>query len=183
MAEQWQIRKGTTTQNNSFTGAVGELTMDTELNEVHIHDGTTQGGHTFANKDYIDTLLNTIYPVGAIYIGTQSTCPMDIIMPGTTWTLVSSDKALWTGDGTNANTTIAAGLPNITGQFRACAYNTNWSGAFANGGSDVNEPAQANWIGSGRLFDFNASRSSSIYGNSTTVQPPAYVVNVWRRDS
>ena len=30
-------------------------------------------------------------------------------------------------------------------------------------------------------FTFDASRSSSIYGKSSTVQPPAYIVNVWRR--
>ena len=27
----------------------------------------------------------------------------------------------------------------------------------------------------------DASRSSSIYGRSSTVQPPAYVINVWKR--
>ena len=30
-------------------------------------------------------------------------------------------------------------------------------------------------------INFDASRSSSIYGNSTTVQPPAYVVYMWKR--
>ena len=134
-----------------------------------------------------------MYPVGAIFLGTTATCPMAQFFG--TWELVSSGKALWTGNGTagsgtttnanyanaSANTTIAAGVPNITGQFRACAYNTGWSGAFANGSSDLNEPAQANWIGTGRLFDFSATRSNSIYGTSSTVQPPAYVVNAWRR--
>lgn len=143
----------------------------------------------------ISTLLTTLYPVGSVYISTTTVCPLASLIQGSTWELVSSGYALWTGNGTTgsgttannlyanapANTTMGAGLPNITGQFRACAYNTHWSGAFANGGSDVNEPAQANWIGSGRLFDFNASRSSSIYGSSTTVQPPAYVINMWKR--
>ena len=40
-----QILRGTTAQNNSYTGAAGELTMDTTLNEVRIHDGSTAGGH------------------------------------------------------------------------------------------------------------------------------------------
>ena len=31
------------------------------------------------------------------------------------------------------------------------------------------------------FFDFDASLSNSIYGNSTTVQPPALVVNIWKR--
>ena len=28
---------------------------------------------------------------------------------------------------------------------------------------------------------FDASRSSAIYGKSTTVQPPALAVNIWKR--
>lgn len=33
------------------------------------------------------------------------------------------------------------------------------------------------------LLTFNASRSNSIYGKSDTVQPPARIVNVWKRVS
>ncbi len=46
MAKQWQIRRGTTAENDDFTGAIGELTMDTTTNQVRVHDGTTQGGVT-----------------------------------------------------------------------------------------------------------------------------------------
>lgn len=41
-----QILRGTTAQNDAYTGSIGELTMDTEKVEVRIHDGTTQGGKT-----------------------------------------------------------------------------------------------------------------------------------------
>lgn len=44
MAEQWQIRRGTTAENDAFTGAIGELTMDTDTKGLRIHDGSTQGG-------------------------------------------------------------------------------------------------------------------------------------------
>jgi hypothetical protein len=44
MAKQWQIRRGTTAENDDFTGAIGELTMDTDTKGVRIHDGSTQGG-------------------------------------------------------------------------------------------------------------------------------------------
>lgn len=40
-----QIYRGTTAQNDAFTGAAGELTMDTTLNELRVHDGSTAGGH------------------------------------------------------------------------------------------------------------------------------------------
>ena len=48
MPTQVQFRRGTTTQNNAFTGAVGEISVDTTLDTVRIHDGSTAGGHRLA---------------------------------------------------------------------------------------------------------------------------------------
>ena len=45
MPTQVQWRRGTTTQNNSFTGAEGELSVDTTLDTLRVHDGSTAGGH------------------------------------------------------------------------------------------------------------------------------------------
>ena len=56
MSKQWQIRRGTTAQNDSFTGAEGELTMDTTLKGLRIHDGSTEGGievPTAGTADYV----------------------------------------------------------------------------------------------------------------------------------
>lgn len=56
MATQLQLRRGTTAENDVFTGAVGELTMDTDTNGIRIHDGTTVGGFdvpTAATADYV----------------------------------------------------------------------------------------------------------------------------------
>jgi hypothetical protein len=44
MATQTQLRRGTAAQNNSFTGAVGELSYDTENKSIRVHDGSTAGG-------------------------------------------------------------------------------------------------------------------------------------------
>ena len=44
MAIQIQLRSGTTTEHNTFTGAVGELTYDTEKKQLRVHDGITVGG-------------------------------------------------------------------------------------------------------------------------------------------
>jgi len=45
-----QLRRGTTAQNNAFTGAVGEITVDTEKNTIHVHDGTA-GGESLLRSD------------------------------------------------------------------------------------------------------------------------------------
>ena len=44
MAKRLQLRRGTTSQHSSFTGAVGEVTVDTDKKVVVVHDGSTAGG-------------------------------------------------------------------------------------------------------------------------------------------
>ena len=44
MAKQVQFRRGTETENNAFTGAVGEITVDTTNKQLRVHDGSTAGG-------------------------------------------------------------------------------------------------------------------------------------------
>ena len=47
MAKLLKLRGGTTSQHNSFTGAVREVTVDTDRDALVVHDGSTQGGfHT-----------------------------------------------------------------------------------------------------------------------------------------
>lgn len=44
MAKQVQLRRGTTAEHSTFTGAVGEVTVDTTKDVVVVHDGVTAGG-------------------------------------------------------------------------------------------------------------------------------------------
>lgn len=161
----------TITGNKSFTGTI---TAPTQTN--------TDNSTNVATTAFVRSVFEAIYPVGSVYIGTQATCPMSAFFG--TWELVASGKALWTGDGTNGNSTIAAGLPNITGSFWYDGCNVgsqHLSGAFKQGTgyySYRNENGSHDTL---TATDFDASLSNSIYGNSNTVQPPAYVVNVWRR--
>ena len=51
MATQVQFRRGTTGQHSAFTGAVGEVTVDTEKKTVCIHDASTVGGFPLLLED------------------------------------------------------------------------------------------------------------------------------------
>lgn len=68
---------------------------------------------------------------------------------------------------------VEAGLPNITGGIGLSTTQMSSSGAFTHWQSG----GAQGWDGwnnyGNRGFNFDASRSSSVYGNSTTVQPPA----------
>ena len=53
MATAIQWRRGTTAQHSSFTGLVGEITVDTDLDTLRVHDGSTAGGHRLAKYSEI----------------------------------------------------------------------------------------------------------------------------------
>ena len=56
MAIQIQLRKGTATEHDTFTGADGEVTVDTTNKTLRVHDGSTVGGTILttltANRDF-----------------------------------------------------------------------------------------------------------------------------------
>ena len=60
MAKQLQLRQGTTTEHNTFTGAVGEVTVDTTKDTLVVHDGVTVGGHPVAAKANADGTISLI---------------------------------------------------------------------------------------------------------------------------
>jgi len=62
MATQVQFRRGTTAQNASFTGALGEVTVDTDKDTLVVHDGGTAGGFEISRAD----ASNLKFPDGAV---------------------------------------------------------------------------------------------------------------------
>ena len=51
MAKIVQRRRGTTAEHSTFTGLEGEITVNTSLNTVVVHDGATAGGFSLALAD------------------------------------------------------------------------------------------------------------------------------------
>lgn len=126
--------------------------------------------------------LQSVYPIGSIYIGITETCPIANLFG--TWEKVADGLCLQGVTGSQvAGETVEAGLPNIKGALysvrgsdglsasEGALYNTSGSNNGANSPDSV--PCK------NILFD--ASRSNAIYGKSNTVQPPAYLVNIWKR--
>ena len=96
------------------------------------------------------------------------------------------NKTFWGGNSSSVGTVKDAGLPNITGDFiirlHANANLAIWNtyGSFTS--STYNQSSQSipkdATLQNMQQISFNASKSNSIYGKSTTVQPPAIVVQV-----
>lgn len=79
----------------------------------------------------------------------------------------------------NAGKTIDAGLPNITGAITTSGANlSGQSGAFT---CDTNNAKNRDDVldhTGNRILRIDASRCSSVYGNSSTVQPPSQTVHI-----
>lgn len=50
MARQIQFRRGTADEHANFTGAEGEITVDTTNKTLRVHDGVTAGGTMLAKR-------------------------------------------------------------------------------------------------------------------------------------
>ena len=134
------------------------------------------------------SMLELLYPIGSIYIGTMSACPLQTLGVGT-WQLVATDRVLQ-GAGTRGSVgdTLNERLPNITGTAQTAPgrssfiadgvfqYFTtqNATNVYANGAAQTNTQYG---------ISFDASRSSSTYQNNAPVQQDAYLVNIWERIS
>lgn len=70
MTKQVQIRRGTDSQHTSFTGAEGEISVNTTNDSVHVHDGTTAGGKEMARADGSNVAFTSGTIDGAVIGGT-----------------------------------------------------------------------------------------------------------------
>jgi hypothetical protein len=60
MSTQVQYRRGSGSQNDSFTGALGEITVDTTAKTIRVHDGATAGGSNVATVSYVTAQISAL---------------------------------------------------------------------------------------------------------------------------
>ena len=83
MAKLLKLRRGTTSQHNTFTGAEGEVTIDTTKDTAVVHDGSQAGGRPLAREDMSNVSSSSIAGrLGADSIATTKiaagTLPSDV---------------------------------------------------------------------------------------------------------
>lgn len=94
MAKQLQLRSGTTTEHNTFTGAVGEVTVDTTKDVIVVHDGVTAGGFPVAARANADGTISLIKKDGTV-VGTVNSTGLF----NNTLTSTNTDQALTAAQG------------------------------------------------------------------------------------
>lgn len=141
-------------------------------------------------------MLDLFYPVGTVYISAdKSKTKADFpFMQYGAWEEVPANLCLQTGNASEAGTQRSAGLPNIKGTANIRSgsnIDNNILASIKNGAiTCTNQDSSFTWTnhiatenGQSKLdtLSFNASNSNPIYGKSSTVQPPAYMVRAWVR--
>lgn len=123
-----QLRRGTTAEHSSFTGAAGEITVNTSNNSVHIHDGSTAGGTEAATKSALDakTLDSVIDADSDTHVKVEASS--------------DSDEILFTAAGTAVMKMTATGLvpmvnSNGSTGFDLGASNAQWKDLYVSSGS------------------------------------------------
>lgn len=83
MATEVKYRRGTTAQHAAFTGAFGEMTIDTTKNTCVVHDGSTAGGFPLARESAVASKLSNVADDPSPQLGgTLETAGYGIVMEG-----------------------------------------------------------------------------------------------------
>ena len=107
-----QLRRGTTAENAAYTGSVGELTVDTTLNKVILHDGSTAGGTTVGN-------LQGNIQIGKTAAGEIDTSSGNLTIDSAGGTVTVDDNLVVSGNLTvsGTTTTVDSTTVNIQNAF------------------------------------------------------------------
>jgi len=97
MPTQLQLRRGSNSDMSSFTGAEGELTVNTTNKSLHLHDGSTSGGIEFARADL-----------------SNSTAGWTVSDGTNTFTIVVGTDTPLTVNGTSNQIDVAVGTDSVT---------------------------------------------------------------------
>ena len=78
---QVQFRKGTTTEHAQFTGAVAEVTVDTNKKTAVVHDGSDAGGFELQRARWEVVTTNKQLDCGLRYLLDTSASALALTMP------------------------------------------------------------------------------------------------------
>ena len=162
MPTQVQFRRGTTAQNNSFTGAAGELSVDTDLDVIRVHDGATAGGFALVGATATQTLTNktlTTPTITGASITASSIATSTLNANGTaTVNALTSNGAVSGTTGTFTSTLTTVGIvPSSNAASNIGSTTAYYNGVFAVQYS----------VGTGGIVNLGANATGNI-GSSTS---------------
>jgi hypothetical protein len=182
-----QFRRGSTAQNNAFTGAAGELSVDTTLGTIRVHNGIA-GGNTLASIDAVQTLSNKTLSAPTItgtlssngLINTSGNIICASISAGT-YVGLSSNKintnasnvtvdTSWVNVAVNGSNVAALGAESQLNLLSTAATSSSTGALVVTGGVGIGGSL---FVGSGLTVAGNLT----INGNLTTINSNNLTVN------
>jgi hypothetical protein len=154
MAIQVQYRRGSAAQNDIFTGALGEITVDTTNKTIRVHDGTTAGGSNIATVSYVDNAIGSL--------------SANSITDGTSNVKIA---------GANGNVSVSVNGNANVGVFTGTGLVVTGSIEATNGFIGLDATAIANGSANVRTFQ-NANVTISAGGNANVLTITGSGVNV-----
>ena len=109
MTKQVQLRIGTTVEHATFTGAVGELTVNTDKDVAIVHDGVKVGGHELVG---VAATAQSIVNKDGVGIGTTNArSPLTVIGDS----FISGVSTFTSGAGAGSTVVYVEGDARVTG--------------------------------------------------------------------
>ena len=180
MAKLLKLRRGTTTQHSSFTGAEGEVTVDMTKDTIVVHDGGTQGGHPLAKENMTNVSSSSI----AGRLATDSISPAKI-GGGTLGTDVKITDSNINGNLTIQNSDVTSGAA-IAGTKISPAFgsqNLSTSGTAATGALTVSGNIAVSGTVDGRDLASDGSKLDGIESGATADQTAAQIKSAYESNS
>ena len=127
MPTQVQRRRGTTAQHATFTGAVGEITVDTTKKTAVVHDGTTAGGMPLAREN-----LSNV-PSGSV---TAAQLAAGVLSTYGLFKKADPTIVAWTKTGNGTATTSSILYVEVNGEVKTIASGTSITMPTLSAGTD-----------------------------------------------
>lgn len=178
-----QLRRGTSAEHSSFTGLVGEITVNTSNSSIHVHDGSTAGGTELATKASVDNLSSdTITDADSdTHVKVEATSDSDtvaITAGGTNIANFSSTTMTVNGNFTVSGTTTTVNTETINLADNTIVLNSNATGsATEDAGIEIERGDDTNvsflWDETNDRWTFadkNVFTSGEFQGTATSAQ-------------
>jgi hypothetical protein len=164
MATQVQHRRGNTVQTNAFTGAIAEITVDTDKNTIVVHDGSTLGGTPLAKESNV---TSSFIQANAAFIKANNEAGVN----DTQNTNITTATTIATGAFVQANSGFdKANSANVLAQQAFDAANN----AFVQGGQIAFAQANAAFDKANNEAGVNVTQNTNIT-NATNIATGAFV--------
>jgi hypothetical protein len=188
MPTQVQFRRGTTAQNNSFTGAAGEISVNTSNNTIRVHDGVVAGGYELARRGNVSVLttgtsaelaavISDETGSGVLVFGTSPAITTSLTTPSASFDLINTTATTVNLAGASTAITIGASTGTMTLRNPTIVSSTTSVNIFNTVATTVNFAGAATTLSLGAGTGTTTVNNSLVVTGDLTVNGTTTTIN------